>query len=414
MEEELGTVDEQIADYTPLERPSYSNVSNSRFRNNEISDYKSESSSPEDSDTSGSDSPSMKKIRKKSKLKPVNRVNDESFVGKQKKYGVWSMGLQEEALTDGLITSCEVERSFERTRDVESYDFNLPFKLAAENYQPPSPDKANCDDSDINDQITQLNQRPDSSFRDFNRKRSHDSMSDGYRRGYRGRHHHGKRGGKCDSVYKQGSPKILLPLSTTASDNEEDVARDIADKLNEEKENLIVQVVKVLGKEKAIDLFVQTKKIEEDGGMLIVRGNRRRTPGGIFLFILKQDEGISQEDKQSIFADDRRTAVQEKKAASAQRRKLKSEEIMRNLAAADGLPPLSSRKELVPKQEQPMRDEGDQEDVTEEEVVSNPPPSPATDGRENGCADQADEGRALTCYDDYLDLGGVEDVMDLF
>ncbi|KAG8230478.1 hypothetical protein J437_LFUL013519 [Ladona fulva] len=402
MEEDFAPVDEQLADYTPLERPSFSNT---QFRTEKIMEDKSDTSSTEDSDSSGSYGPSTKKKRKKTKLKPMIEPCEEN---KKKKFGVWTAGLQEDVLTDELITSCEVERNFDRTRDVESYDYSLAYKLAAENYQPPSEDgESHCDNSDI----SARNGRVATNSREFSLKRRYASIDHGGRRN----RPFGNRSGMGDPAYKPG-PKILEPLATTVNDNDEEVAKDIAAKLNEEKEDLItvlstVKVVRILGKERSIGLFDRTKKIEEDGGMTTLQGSRRRTPGGIFLFLLKQDHNISQKEKQIIFADDRKAVLQEKKAAAARLRKLRSEELRRNLAAADGLPPLQTRKELAAKQD-PMRDE-DQEDVPEENVVSNPPPSPATDGRENGCV-VSDNERQLTSYEDYLDLGGNEDVMDVF
>ena len=37
----------------------------------------------------------------------------------------------------------------------------------------------------------------------------------------------------------------------------------------------------------ALDLFQQTRKIEGGGGMMIKNGSRRRTPGGLYLQLLR-------------------------------------------------------------------------------------------------------------------------------
>ena len=44
----------------------------------------------------------------------------------------------------------------------------------------------------------------------------------------------------------------------------------------------IVQIVRALGRTQARALLDQTMQIEENGGMLVPDGSRRRTPGGIF------------------------------------------------------------------------------------------------------------------------------------
>ncbi|XP_071455779.1 phosphorylated adapter RNA export protein [Hetaerina americana] len=402
MEEELTAMDEQLADYSPNERPSSIHVSSSSFRSSNTADIQSDSSD-EGSDADDSD-PQREKESKKMRLKDI-KCSDAKISTKQEKYTIWSRELQESALTDVLNICCGVEGNFERTRDCESYNYSKAYELAAERYQQLSPnDATNCENPEEGAQNAEENVRAGSSR---NLKRRHNSMGDGYRRGYHGRQNQNNRGGKGD----MGVPRVLLPLNTTVSDNETDVAKDIAAKLNEEKEDLIVRVVTTLGKEKAIELYEQTKKIEEDGGMTVLRGTRRRTSGGIFLFILKNDKSVAEEDKDTVFSDDRRKMTREKKEAQAQRRRMEAEELRRSLVATDGLTHLPSRAELVTKQG-PMQGE-DQDDVPEGDVVTNPPPSPAWDARENGVITTAQE-RELNSYDDILDLGGGEDVMDVF
>ncbi|XP_046403833.1 phosphorylated adapter RNA export protein [Ischnura elegans] len=397
MEEELAAMDEQLADYSPNERPSSIHMSNSGFRSGNGSEIQSDSSPDDGSDADDSDG-GGKKLRMKDM-----KCSDAKMSSKQEKYAIWSRELQESALTDELNICCGVEGNFERTRDCESYDFSKAYKLAAEHYQQLSPDGiSNCEGAEEN--VEETNRAGSSR----NLKRRHNSMGDGYRRGYRGRHNQNNRGPKGDT----GVPKILSPLSVSVTDNDADIARDIASKLFEEKEDLIAKVVNVLGKEKAIELYEETKKIEEEGGMTILKGTRRRTSGGIYLFILKNDKNISEEDKESIFSDDRRKATREIKEAKVQRRRMATEELRRTLVATDGLTYLPQRAELVTKKG-PMED-ADQDDVPEEgDVVTNPPPSPAWDGRENGGIPPAQE-RELNSYDDVLDLGGGEDVMDVF
>lgn len=74
----------------------------------------------------------------------------------------------------------------------------------------------------------------------------------------------------------------------------------------------------IIGKQKAIDFFEKTKKIEEDGGMLIMNGSRRRTAGGVYFWLVKNDKHIPQEKIREIF-------YYEQKENSEQRKKLNSE-----------------------------------------------------------------------------------------
>lgn len=69
----------------------------------------------------------------------------------------------------------------------------------------------------------------------------------------------------------------------------ETIAR-IADTLGEtepRQRDQIARVVEVLGVEDALALLNETQGIEASGGMLTADGSRRRSPGGVFLTILK-------------------------------------------------------------------------------------------------------------------------------
>ena len=49
----------------------------------------------------------------------------------------------------------------------------------------------------------------------------------------------------------------------------------------------MIGVVDLVGTEVALELFNKTQTIEKDGGMMIMNGERRRTPGGVFLHLLR-------------------------------------------------------------------------------------------------------------------------------
>lgn len=116
-------------------------------------------------------------------------------------------------------------------------------------------------------------------------------------------------------------PKMLPDLSATLDCSEDDFGRDMAQKLEEEKCDLIVKVVSVIGKEASLNLFKITQKIEREGGMLTMMKNRRRTPGGIFLFLLKTSDKIDEDLKKEIFNSERKSVekgIAERKMSSEQ------------------------------------------------------------------------------------------------
>jgi hypothetical protein len=69
------------------------------------------------------------------------------------------------------------------------------------------------------------------------------------------------------------------------------VAKVIADQLGETEagpRRLILRLVKHLGVDAALAFLKQTLEIEEQGGMMLPDGSRRRTPGGVWLFLVRK------------------------------------------------------------------------------------------------------------------------------
>lgn len=140
---------------------------------------------------------------------------------------------------------------------------------------------------------------------------------------------------------------------------------------------VVVRVVNILGRDLPIKLFKETQKIESDGGMLIVNGMRRRTPGGVFLFLLKNCDDISKKQKKDIFLEETRKTIKSRKVAQALRRDQKVEELKKSLKSENELPALSTRSELHLSTTSHLN-------LDTQVNLSNPPPSPVTDcNREN-------------------------------
>lgn len=86
-----------------------------------------------------------------------------------------------------------------------------------------------------------------------------------------------------------------------------------------------------MGKEQAICFFQKTQKIEEEGGMLIMNGSRRRTAGGIYLYLVKNDDHIPQPKIREIFYQDKKENTEKKKVAESSHRKRETQELMKFL-----------------------------------------------------------------------------------
>jgi PHAX RNA-binding domain-containing protein len=69
-----------------------------------------------------------------------------------------------------------------------------------------------------------------------------------------------------------------------------DAVKTIAEKLGEvEREPLkkLKAVVKILGPDKALALCEKALEVEQQGGMLTQDGTRRRSPGGVFFYLVR-------------------------------------------------------------------------------------------------------------------------------
>lgn len=106
----------------------------------------------------------------------------------------------------------------------------------------------------------------------------------------------------------------------TEEDTEDKVADEIAFRLREPKKDLISKVVQTIGKKKAIELMMETAEVEENGGLFVMNGSRRRTPGGVYLNLLKNTPSVTVEQIKVIFHSENQKECESKKAAKKRRR----------------------------------------------------------------------------------------------
>ncbi|CAH1254977.1 PHAX [Branchiostoma lanceolatum] len=120
---------------------------------------------------------------------------------------------------------------------------------------------------------------------------------------------------------RPGTPFPGGPITVTADDPPEKVADEIIYRLSEPKWHLIHRIVKVLGAAQALKLLSMTEDVEAAGGMPINDGTRRRTPGGVFIQLLKSAPAITKEQRDKIFADEDRKFQERQKEERRRRRR---------------------------------------------------------------------------------------------
>ncbi|XP_053963909.1 phosphorylated adapter RNA export protein [Anastrepha ludens] len=403
---EDGELSASSDDYTPLQRPSTLSVNTSvaldgaatiaeqcsplatchdmqrALEEDELEDShgsSGDSSSSESSDAclkklsttsahdGSADAHAQRKRRKRVRRTVMVRIPPSTMETQEKrarfkKYNNWTAALQEEALTENM-RSCEVARSNSAIsdRNVENYDFTLHRRL---NGNCLKRRLSNSTDDFSDNELMPVAKRGRCASEAAAHRRSVKS-----RLGYRSRTLRGRRGSSPTSGSDTScEPRHILDLEPLEGRDQTDVAREMANKLHEEKDELLVRVVDVLGTKLPIEIYKETQRIELDGGMMIMNGKRRRTPGGIFLFLLKNHESLTLEEHKAIFSQDRQITNKWRREMETLSRDRKVEELKKRLSEQEkDLPALSSRKEHFLLGSDLENQSGN---------LSNPPPSP--------------------------------------
>ncbi|XP_046969995.1 phosphorylated adapter RNA export protein [Vanessa cardui] len=331
---ELEDSDVEEGTYIPLARPEAFNPPS--LVNMQIQDEQSDEESVQESTGSDSD----EEPRRRPKRTRPRRPQPQTPTGKKDKYNIWCKALQEDLLTEDMVTCGVTKKS---RYGVESYDYTIKYRLN--------------DDYISNKKVfTNSNE-----YRNRDQSTNKRSISDRANVKLR----LGKRVNSELPLEEKQQPRILPDLLVTADHPTEQIANEIAEKLLEEKKDLVGRIVQVIGVSKAIEIYKETQRIEADGGMLVMNGTRRRTPGGIYFFLLKRDDDISQSMINQIFNEERKETARKIKKTRAKSRQKVMEQLKQSLTDSE-LPSLLSRGEAT----------------VQSEHGSNPPPSPATDARE--------------------------------
>lgn len=249
----------------------------------------------------------------KSPVRKNDRISSEignSQMAKRRINNVWGSVLTEQSLTQDLKDVGVKTTTCDNSRSVEKYDFTLK-------YDDTRPDLADdvCE-IECHDPFNKVVDLPETdSTVSRKRKRTHKE-----RRPVKERI-------KTDNPRKSKEPLPDLEA--------EKIVKMIVRKLNEPKDYLIARIYRIIGKEKTLDLFYKTQDIEEAGGLLIQNKSRRRSPGGVFIHLLKSDNTISKDKIVDIFAKEEEdfihTMEERKRIRKEQNQKRKERRRLRRL-----------------------------------------------------------------------------------
>ncbi|KAE9412604.1 hypothetical protein Angca_007109 [Angiostrongylus cantonensis] len=99
------------------------------------------------------------------------------------------------------------------------------------------------------------------------------------------------------------SCRNLMAMQFATDISTEQLGDEIAKGLGEKNRYLIRSIVIACGSGKALSLFEKTRQVKRNGGMIINNGQRRRTPGGVFISLFKSDSDIPEDVKKKILVE---------------------------------------------------------------------------------------------------------------
>ena len=224
---------------------------------------------------------------------------------------VWGSILQEDALNSELKSIGVGQKSLktlDSDRGAETYDYTLAAEQAKAAESAEAKDQKKNLDNDLKQYWDMETENPDED-------RRQDAIRAGKKRSVKDRigkrkeedHHFDNLSIPQPGVSREIpdlSSEFLESLKVTAVDDgeEEDgcvsdddpsesrllLGEELANRLCEPKTELMVGVVDLIGVDVALELFQKTRHIESGGGMMIKNNARRRTPGGVFLHLLRE------------------------------------------------------------------------------------------------------------------------------
>ncbi|KAM4614806.1 phosphorylated adapter RNA export protein [Polymixia lowei] len=226
-----------------------------------------------------------------------------SHPGQRKVNNIWGSVVQEqcqEAVTAELgVFGMEGEFNM-ASRNVETYNYVLARKIMEK-------EREEEERSRKLGQVSALDAELD------------DYVKDGGSREAEGGHSKRKRPAK-ERLGPRAEMDVEGRYEIAEDDPDDRVIDEIAHRLREPKRELIERVVRVIGKKKAIELLGETATLEENGGVNTMDGSRRRTPGGVYLNLLKNTPSITRAQAREIFFDETHKEYKSKKAAQKRRR----------------------------------------------------------------------------------------------
>jgi len=301
---------------------------------------------------------------------------------KKKRNNVWGNFIQEETLNTEMTGSLGVGvnlKDLDSDRGAETYDYTQIIKERQEEERRRKLEEKNSKGSKLDDEMDSYwNNKDDMENEEVEDKESdikediadngteaQDDKKRGTKRSVRDRL--GDKKVRLDRYRNEVLPPPGAPrqIPDVAEENvlegtDEEFGAEIAGRLQEEKVEMIVDLIKILGRRKVWEFFQETQKVEAKGGMMINNGARRRTAGGVLMHLLRTTQDTETADKAKEFFRESQKNEQKRRMLHAKsKKKKKFEEEMKEF--------LDRKREMA--EERSKEEDGMEEDVKEEEEL---------------------------------------------
>jgi len=141
-------------------------------------------------------------------------------------------------------------------------------------------------------------------------------------------------------------PAMKFDVTFNKEDSVEELGSQMSAALNETKSDLIIKCIKIAGVEKCLELYNATETVEKHGGMLTLDKRRRRTPGGVFLQLLRDDKNLTDDMKTELFAEEKKNYRKIEHARRKAKRRHNFDELLHGFKAKLGEKELPCKKDV--------------------------------------------------------------------
>merc|ERR1719244_106406 len=238
---------------------------------------------------------------------------DKKGLNKSKRNNVWGSIIQEESLNSEMAGTLGVGRRLKdlgSDRGAETYDFTLIEKERREERAREKQDEKKGAENTLDSEMESYWAREAVDTEEMDEtKETSQAMEDNIKQEIPGediekrgikrsvKERLGEKRFRMDRYRNEvlpspGEPRTIVDIDeqSLVEGTDKDFGIELAERLMEEKEDMIVELVKLVGRKTVFDFFKQTQEVEGKGGLVINNGARRRTPGGVMLHLMRKCE----------------------------------------------------------------------------------------------------------------------------